>query len=686
MAEQNKQTNPPGAKSVNWFDKIGGYILLAPGEIASLPQRWGPRTLAWIGIALAGLILLSVNIISSSMFKNATTDLTAAKLYSISDGTQRVLAKIEEPIDVKVYFSERLGEVSAQHKRYFDRVRGLFERYQGLTGGKLNVSFIDPEPFSDAEDRAVAAGLSGVRLGAQGEKGYFGLVATNSTDDQEVVPFFAPERESFLEYDMTKLVHKLSNPQKPKVGIIAGVQINGGMTMQRQQMKPWMIMSQIEEFFDVEMLTMSQETIPASIDVLVLVHPVALTEKAAYAIDQFVLRGGRLLAFLDPLSEIGQMTNPALGGGRENPELAKLLTAWGVKFDPTKVVGDIENARRVQAGGAAGVVSDYVAWLGLTEGSLESGEVVTDGVKLVNLATPGHFTAIKDAKTTFEPFIRTSKVAMEIDAMKFAGHTPDIVGFLREYKAGDKSLVLAARVTGPIETAFPEGRPGKTADDAAKKGEAGEKADDKADDKAAETKADESAEDFQVKSGSINAILVGDSDLLYDDFWVQVREMFGQQLSMPNSHNAVFVMNALENLSGGEALSGLRGRGVDDRPFTVVNELRRDAEQKYRKNEQELMAKLESLQQQLSQVQQRTGQDGAVTLALTDKDKETIETARAEMIKTRRQLRDVQHALRSDIENLEGWVKFINIALVPILIGAGGFAFAAMRRRKSASR
>ena len=682
MAEENKQTNSSGAKSVNWFDKIGGYMLLAPGEIASLPQRWGPRTLAWIGIALAGLILLSVNIISSAMFKNATTDLTAAKLYSISDGTQRVLDKIEEPIDVKVYFSERLGEISAQHKRYFDRVRGLFERYQGLTGGKLNVSFIDPEPFSDAEDRAVAAGLSGVRLGAQGEKGYFGLVATNSTDDQEVVPFFAPERESFLEYDMTKLVHKLSNPQKPKVGIIAGVQINGGMTMQRQQMKPWMIMSQIEEFFDVEMLTMSQETIPASIDVLVLVHPVALTEKAAYAIDQFVLRGGRLLAFLDPLSEIGQMTNPALGGGRENPELAKLLTAWGVKFDPTKVVGDVENARRVQAGGAAGVVSDYVAWLGLTEASLDSSEVVTDGVNLVNLATPGHFTAIEDAKTTFEPFIRTSKVAMEIDAMKFAGHTPDIVGFLRDYKAGDKSLVLAARVTGPVETAFPDGAPGKKAAEDGKKDEG----DAKADDKAAEAKAEEQPEDFQIKSGSINAILVGDSDLLYDDFWVQVREMFGQQLSMPNSHNAVFVMNALENLSGGEALSRLRGRGVDDRPFTVVNELRRDAEQKYRKNEQALMAKLESLQQQLSQVQQRTGQDGAVTLALTDKDKETIETARAEMIKTRRQLRDVQHALRSDIENLEGWVKFINIALVPILIGAGGFAFAAMRRRKSASR
>jgi ABC-type uncharacterized transport system involved in gliding motility auxiliary subunit len=677
MAEDNKQTNTTSAKPVSWFDKLGGWVLLAPGEAASLPERTGPRTLAWIGIALAGLILLSVNIISSSLFKNATADLTEAQLYSISDGTKRVLDTIEEPIDVKVYFSERLGELSAQHKRYFDRVRGLFERYENMTGGKLNVSFIDPKPFSDAEDRAVAAGLSGVRLGTQGEKGYFGLVATNSTDDQEVVPFFTPERESFLEYDMTKLVHKLSNPKKPKVGIIAGLQINGGMTPQGQQSKPWQIMSQIEDFFDVEMLTMSQEEIPADIDVLMLVHPIAMTGKGAYAIDQFVLRGGRLLAFLDPISEIGQLTNPALGGGRENDELKKLLTAWGVKFDPTKVVGDDENARRVQAGGASGVVSDYVAWLGLTEKSLDQKEVVTDGVKLINLGTPGHFEAIKDAKTTFAPFIETSKRAMEIEAMKFAGHTPDIVGFLRDYKAGDKALVLAARVTGPITTAFPDGAPGKSDE---KKPADTEKKDTtaKADEK------EEVAAKSQVKSGTINAILVGDSDMLYDDFWVQVRQVFGQQLAMPNSHNAVFVMNALENLSGGQALSGLRGRGVDDRPFTVVNDLRREAEKKYRQNEQQLLTKLEGLQKQLAQVQQRSGQDGSVTLALTDKDKETIETARAEMIKTRQQLRSVQHALRSDIEQLEGWVKFINIALVPILIGAGGFAFAAMRRRQSA--
>lgn len=657
-------------------DRLAGWALLAPGEIAQAASRMSGRALAWIGIALAGVILLSVNIISASVFKNATTDMTASGLYTISDSTKRVLSKIKEPIDVKVYFSDRLGELSAQHKRYFDRVRGLFERYEGLTGGNLRVQFVDPKPFSDAEDRAVAAGLNGVRLGAEGENGYFGLVATNSTDDREIVPFFAPQREAFLEYDMTKLVHKLAAPKKPVIGIISGVPINGGMTPRRQQMKPWLVVSQIREFFDVEMLTQSVKEIPAKVDVLMLVHPIAIGADAAYAIDQFVLRGGRVLAFLDPVSEIGALSNPVFaGGGKINPELKKLLTAWGVKFDPKYIAGDIENARRVQAGGPNGVVSDYVAWLEIKERSLAPGDVVTDGVKIMNIGTAGFFEPLKGATTKFEPIISTSKNAMQIESAQLVGNQPDPVAMLRNYKPGSKALYLAARVTGDIKTAFPGGKP-KPKDD--KKSEDGKTA------KPAETaNKDEKPKQQQIKTGKINAILVGDSDMLYDQFWVNVRDLFGQQVLMPVAHNVVFAMNALENLSGGEALSGLRGRGVDDRPFEMVNRIRRESERKYRKSEQALVAKLKGLQARLEKVAQKTGKDGRVSLALTEKDKEAVDAAREEMVRTRQELRGVKHALRADIESLEGWVKFINIALVPLLIGAGGFAFAAFRRRRS---
>lgn len=682
MAEQSnkKAGSSLMEKAKSGGDKLAGWALLAPGEAAGAASRMSGRTLTWIGIALAGVILLSANIIASSVFKNATTDLTASGLYTISDGTTRVLGKIKEPIEVKVYFSDRLGELSAVHKRYFARVRGLFERYESITGGKLNVQFVNPEPFSDAEDRAVAAGLNGVRLGTEGEKGYFGLVATNSTDDREIVPFFAPQREAFLEYDMTKLVHKLAAPKKLVVGILSGVPINGGMTPQRQQMKPWAIVGQIREFFDVEILTQSATEIPENIDVLMLVHPVAMGADAAYAIDQFVLRGGRLLALLDPISEIGALSNPVLAGGQANPHLNKLLTAWGVKFDAEQVAADIGNARRVQAGGPNGVVSDYVAWLEIKENSLADGEVIADGVKLLNIGTAGHFDAIKDASTKLEPIISTSPSAMLIPSSKFMGQ-PDPVGLLRDYKPGSKALILAGRLTGAIKTAFPDGKP-KPKEDADKKADAA-KADDAKEAAAAADKKDEKPAQQPLKTGNINAILVGDSDFLYDDFWVTVREMFGQQVLMPNAHNAVLVMNALENLSGGEALSGLRGRGVDDRPFELVNEIRRESESKFRKSEQALVAKLEGLQARLSKVAQKQGPDGAVSLALSEQDKEAVDTARREMVKTRQELRDVKHALRADIESLEGWVKFINIALVPLLIGAGGLAFASYRRRSS---
>lgn len=681
MADKSTNTAGSGitAKLKSGGDQLAGWALLAPGEVAQAASRMKPSTLAWIGIALAAVVLLSVNIIASALFKNATADLTESGLYTISDSTKSVLSKIDEPIDVKVYFSERLGELSAGHKRFFDRVRGLFERYQSMTGGLLSVRFVDPTPFSDAEDRAVAAGLNGVQMGA-GENGYFGLVATNSTDDREIVPFFSPQREAYLEYDMTKLVHKLAVAKKPVIGVISGLQLDGGMTPQRQQIPPWQVMGQIREFFDVEMLTQSVTEIPDKIDVLLLVNPVAIGNEAAYAIDQFVLRGGRLIAFLDPVSEIGSMFNPMMrAGGMENPEIAKLLKAWGVQFDAKKVVGDIGRARRVQTGGATGAISDYVAWQNLKADSFRKGEVMADGVTVMNIATPGYFEAVKDATTKLQPIITSTNQAMLIDKFKFVGR-PDPIGLLREYKPGGKSYVLAARVTGEIKTAFPDGKPkpedDKKADAAAKKPE-----DAKADGKEAEA---EAKAPKQLTSGKINAILVGDSDMLYDEFWVSVREVFGQRMLIPNAHNIVFLMNALENLSGGEALAGLRGRGVEQRPFDMVDEIRRESERKYRKSEQALMAKLTGLQDRLKNVAQKTGEDGTVRLALSEQDQAAVEEARAEMIQTRRELRDVKHALRADIENLEARVKFINIALVPLLIACGGFAFAYFRRRKTA--
>lgn len=677
--KQNEATSPGATgkalKAANELkDKATGYLLLAPGEANRAVASMSGKTMAWIAIALGAVILLSVNIISSSAFKGTSADLTANSLYTMSDSTRRVLGKLEEPVDVRLYFSSSLGEASATYKRYFERVRGLLQRYSNMAGGKLNVSFIDPEPFSDAEDRAVSAGLQGVQLNAEGDKGYFGLVATNSTDQTETIAFFSPQRETYLEYDLTKLIHKLASPKKIVVGLMTSLQINGGFNMQaRQPIPAWQVMTQIKEFFDVRQLAENTTKIPSDIEVLMLVHPNGMTPEAAFAIDQFALKGGRILAFVDPVSELSQLGTQRPATATSNPEMAKLLRAWGVSFDPATIAADIDTARRVQMGGANPVVTAYVAWLALKEGAnIDQTDVVSDGVKLINIVSPGVLEQVKGAKTKFEPILKTSTRAAKMEAIKLRGPQPDPVGLLQDYKPGNKALVMAARVRGEIQTAYPEGAPKP-------KGKDGENA------KQDKDKAKEAgkAKPEKLKSGKLNAIVVADSDFIYDQFWVEQRQMLGQTMLIPTSHNAVFVVNALENLSGGEALSGLRGRGVESRPFGTVDAIRREAEKEFREREKVLRAKLDSLRKELSQVQERSGSGN---LVLSDADKQSIEKFKVQLIDTRKQLRDVKHAMRADIDRLQNRVTFINIAAVPLLIGLGGFAFAAMRRRNRRGR
>ncbi len=688
----NQTTEPTGpaqpktegaiAKAKAAADTLTGWALLAPGEAGRALSAMSGATRAWIAIALGAVVLLSINVISSNIFRTASTDLTAGGLYSISDSTRKVLSTIGEPIDVRVYFSNKLGEAAPTYKRYFERVRALFERYADMSSGQLRVAFIEPEPFSDAEDRAVAAGLRGLRLNSTGDQGYFGLVATNSTDQQEVVEFFSPEREKYLEYDMTKLVHKLAAPKKLVVGLISSIPLLGGQSRPRfpgqqpQQFPKWTVMTQIEDFFEVRSIDLNAKKIPDDVDVVMIVQPSGLAPETAYAIDQFVLSGKAVLAFIDPVPEIGRMMKPSSGGGTLNPEMAKLLKAWGVEFDPKKVAGDVQIARRVQtADRNRPVVTEYISWLSVKPPLINQEDVVAGSVKVLNLASSGFVAPADKAATKFEPLFQTTPAAMEVDAAKFLAYRPDPVSLLRAYRAGSKALVLAARITGNVKTAFPNGKP--------KPAKSDDNADTKTPEKDAAKQPAAAGDAKQLKAGKLNAIVVADSDLLYDEFWVQMRELLGQRISLPIAHNAVLVVNMLENLSGGEALSGLRGRGVDERPFDVVQDIRRDAERRFRQKEDTLVKKLTDLRGKLEKVQQRT-KDGA--LILSDVDKKAVDEFRGEMVATRKELRDVKHAMRADIDSLEGWLKFINIAGVPLAFGVGGIVMAMMRRRRRAGK
>ena len=451
----------------SFLERIGNLLLPATDWLAEKCSRLPRHTLAWASIALALVLLLSVNLFAGSALRNAKADLTQQRLFTISGGTRTMLRAIDEPISMRLYFSKRLGEAAPVYARYFERVRALLQQYGDISGGRLDLAVFDPEPFSDAEDKAVAAGLRGVRLNQDGEVGYFGLVGNNSTDTDATIPFFTTDREAFLEYDLTKLIFTLANPKKRVVGLITSLPLDGGMNPMammggggRQQLPPQMIMEQIRDFFEVRTLAQDVKEIPADIDVLMVAQPDRLTPEAAYAIDQYVLGGGKLLALVDPVAEMsGRMGPMGMPPSGPSPEFIKLLKAWGVDFDPTKAVGDIATARRVQfGGGGRPVVTEYVGWLGLDRRSIDENDVLSGGVERLNLATPGFLSKVEGATTQVTPILLTSPQAMQIAAEKF-GAVPDPVALLRAYKPEGKPLMLAARIAGTANSAYPDGVP-----------------------------------------------------------------------------------------------------------------------------------------------------------------------------------------------------------------------------------
>lgn len=658
----------------------------AAAEAAKLDRRH----LAWGGLALAGITFLSVNLLAVNSLRSVRADLTREGLYTISEGTRKALTSIDEPIDVRVYFSKKLGEVAPTYAKNFERVRTLLEQYRSISRHKLMVAYLDPEPFSEAEDRAVAAGLQGARFSQEGDVGYFGLAATNSTDNEGTIAFFSPERERFIEYDVTKLIYTLANPKKRVVGLVSSLPLEGGLDpivgMRGRPVPPQMVMEQIREVFEIRTLEKDFKEIPRDVDVLMIVQPDGLGAQSVYAIDQFALAGGKVLAFVDPVAET-QRAGGAMGLGSA-PHLGdfdKLLTTWGVAYDPTKVAGDIAHARRVQLGGGLrATVTEYVAWLGLDRRNLDERDVLSGGIERVNLASAGFLTKAEAATTTMTPILETSPDAMQIAAEKVS-MTPDAVGLLRDYRPGGKALMLAARISGDAKSAYSGGAPKRDAPadggDSATPDQADAQKEGSATDQPQPTASPAEATAPHLDNGRINAVVIGDTDLLNDQFWVDVRDFLGQQVAVPHAHNAAFVVGALENLSGSDALISLRGRGVTDRPFELVNAIRRDAERQFREKEVGLTAKLKGVQEQLAKLE-RAGEGESVILS--ENDRQAIERFRSEMLTVRRELRDVKLALRRDIDRLESWLKFANIGAVPLLLGFGGVAWAAWRRRPAA--
>jgi ABC-type uncharacterized transport system involved in gliding motility auxiliary subunit len=637
------------------------------------------RTLALLSLASALVLFVSVNVIAGHVLRSARIDLTSGRIYTLSEGTARTIAEIQEPITLRYYFSRRLGDEIPSYGIYAQRVRETLEEYAARAKGKIDLQVIDPEPFSPDEDRAVALGLQGVPLEQGGEKVYFGLAATNSTDDQELIPFFQPERERFLEYDLTKMIHSIARPKKTVVGLVTALPMEGDFAaaLQGQPLRPYAIVSQLRQLYELRTISTEFDKVEPDIDVLLIAHPQGLSDKTLYAIDQFVLGGGRALVFVDPHSETQQMhpNRYAPPGGPSDSNLEPLFKAWGVELEPKVVVGDRQAARKVNIGSSVSPMPlNYVAWLQLKDNALNHDDLVTGDLDQINMASAGVLKPVKDAKTSFVPLIQTSADAEEIPVDKVEG-MPDVAGLLDDFKPTGERYTLAARISGPAQTAFPDGPPKPKEEQ--KSSEAPPAADAaKKDDPA---KADETPQLKEAKQ-PINVIVVADTDVLDDRFWAQTSDFFGQQVVVPTASNGDFVANALEVLAGGNDLISLRSRGTAARPFVVVDQIQRAAESQNRANEKALEDKLKATEDKIKDIQQN--KEGAVTL--TAEQSQAIDNFRGEMLRTRQQLRVVQRALRQDIDHLKAELEFFDIAFIPILVGIVAVVLGAVRinRRK----
>jgi len=607
-------------------------------------------------LVLGAVLFLAVNVFSNNAFRAMQVDLTEGSLYTLSDGTRKVLAKVDEPITARLYFSRILGEQSPPHQRYYERVRELLEQYQNLTEGRFRLQIFNPEPFSDEEDSAVAYGLTGIPINETGDLGYFGLAASNSTDDFETVAFFSPEREAFLEYDLTKLVNSLATPHKTVVGVLSTLPINGGFLPGAGNRPRWTVIEQINEFFEVQPIPPDVPVIEDDVDILMLVHPKGLKPATKYAIDQFVMRGGKAIVFVDPVAEVD---GPGAAYGKPGvSELDDVMKAWGVQLRKARVAGDLDAARRVNVRvGSKVAIADYVGWLSLKPGNFDREDPSLGDLKVLNVGTAGILDPVKDAGTTLTPLIRTGMRSMAIDAENFA-RQPDVIGLFRRFKPGGEPLTLAARVVGPANSAFSDGPPKPEKPGAPPVKMPAHIA--------------KSAKDIQV-------IVVADVDMLHDQLWVDVQDLLGKRMLVPFANNADFIIGMLENLSGGASLSELRGRTISSRPFHLVRDIRQAAERRFRDKEEELQKELETVRGELNKLIRRENiQSGE--LILKPADRARIDKARNQMVAIRKELRQVQHELRKDIDRLDSWLKFFNIAAIPLVLGLGTLVFAVVRR------
>jgi ABC-type uncharacterized transport system involved in gliding motility auxiliary subunit len=624
-----------------------------------------------IGVVAMFVILVAVNLIAARAKQRI--DLTAERAYTLSQGTRQILAKLDTPVQIRFYCTRSENAMPVFLKTYAQRVEDLLGEYRQASKGQIEIQKLDPVPDSDAEDSAKLDGIEGQgRL--EGEPVYLGL-SVSLLDQKEAIPFLSPDRERLLEYDLSRAISRVMTPDKPVVGVMSALPVTGQqmnpmmMQMGRRGAPPWVFFSELQRDFSVKPVEMTAEKIPDEVKALVVIHPKGISEGAQFAIDQFVLRGGKLIAFLDPFSvldpEAGQMAQMGMGGSSSS-SLDKLLKAWGLSFDTTKVVADLDYVARTRQGRAPTA-------LALNEKAVNKDDVLTGNIDSLFYVFGGAFSGTPGDGLKETVLIKSSKNSQLVDPMsaQFGGEQ-----IIKSFNASGTEYALAIRLTGKFKTAFPEGKP--------KPPET--KTDEK---KPEEKKAEPPVEQSLKESAQENVvILVGDCDLLQDQIAVTeaTNPFGGQRMVMPSNGNLAFAQGAVEQLTGDSSLIAVRSRASRERPFTVVKQMQSDAESNYRSKIKELETSLADAQRKLNELQQTKKQEGGQRFILSPEQQQEIANFRKKEADVKQQLKLERKKLRAEIDSLENRIKWANVAAMPVLVAAAGVGLAVARGKRRAAR
>mgnify|MGYP006282567567 CR=1 FL=1 len=608
------------------------------------------------GIGLAAVLFVAVVLLAENLLAGYRVDLTADELYTVSAETREVLEDIEDPVTLTLYFSHDASEGVPFVRQYAQRVRELLQEYVAYADGNLRLRTVDPKPLTEARDEAARYGLEPVPAGTTDARIYLGVVGTNSTDGLEVIEFFDPQRERFLEYDITRLIWSLSHPDKPVVGLVSRLDVTESYNPSTGQPRPaWAVIDRIKEIAELREVETPTDRIDPAIDVLMLVHPHGYDDGTLYAIDQFLAHGGRAAVFLDPVAgtESGRRRDGPNHRSRSDP--GPLLDAWGVDVTLDRALADPRHGLVVSRGEEYGRTV-HPGLIGITRGGMAERDVITAAVERLVFGSAG---AISDTPGGLEvtPLVQSPNSAGLLPAERFVG-LEDPGELARGFRPDGRLRTVVARLDGDLRSAWPDGPP-----EGGVPPEGGHRA---------------------AASEPAHLVLFADTDLLSDRLWVQERRMGGRSVRRAWAGNGDLVANAINNLTGSEALIRIRGEGTSARPFTRVEELERRAANRYRDKERELRRALEETEKRLEALRSgrdESGEGGSVILS--DAQRQELERHRERRTRLRAELREVQQRLDAEIEALGNRLKLLNIAGMPLLVAlAAGVVFGLRRRRR----